>query len=112
MMGSGINTGRVLCVFALAITFESGALQARSCENLLALGSATTSITVAKTVVAGGVLERWVKKREAPARIIAAHSTAGKGDRTRPLCPYPQVARYNGAGSIDEASNFTCRAPP
>jgi feruloyl esterase len=45
------------------------------------------------------VIERWV----------AAHNTAGKVDRTRPLCPYPQVARYNGAGSIDEASNFTCR---
>jgi feruloyl esterase len=58
------------------------------------------------------VLERWVEKGEAPARIVAAHSTAGKVDRTRPLCPYPQVARYNGAGSIDEASNFTCRTPP
>jgi feruloyl esterase len=58
------------------------------------------------------LIERWVETGEAPARIIAAHSTAGKVDRTRPLCPYPQVARYNGAGSIDEASNFTCRAPP
>jgi feruloyl esterase len=58
------------------------------------------------------LIERWVEKGEAPARIIAAHSTAGKVDRTRPLCPYPQVARYNGAGSIDEASNFTCRPPP
>jgi feruloyl esterase len=57
------------------------------------------------------VLERWVEKGEAPARVIAAHSTAGKVDRTRPLCPYPQIARYNGAGSIDEASNFTCRLP-
>src|SRR6202166_1774006 len=55
--------------------------------------------------------ERWVEKGEAPARVIAAHSTEGKVDRTRPLCPYPQVARYNGAGSIDEASNFTCRLP-
>jgi feruloyl esterase len=58
------------------------------------------------------VLERWVEKGEAPARIIAAHSTAGKVDRTRPLCPYPQVARYTGAGSIDEASNFICRTTP
>jgi feruloyl esterase len=58
-----------------------------------------------------GLIERWVEKGEAPVRVIAAHSTAGKVDRTRPLCPYPQVARYNGAGSIDEASNFTCRAP-
>ena len=57
-------------------------------------------------------IERWVERGEAPARVIAAHSTAGKVGRTRPLCPYPQVARYNGAGSIDEASNFTCRLPP
>jgi feruloyl esterase len=57
------------------------------------------------------LLERWVEKGEAPTRVIAAHSTAGKVDRTRPLCPYPQIARYNGAGSIDEASNFTCRLP-
>jgi hypothetical protein len=28
--------------------------------------------------------------------------------RTRPLCPYPEVARYLGAGSIDEAANFAC----
>jgi feruloyl esterase len=57
------------------------------------------------------LIERWVEKGEAPERIVAAHSTAGKVDRTRPLCPYPHVARYTGAGSIDEASNFTCRAP-
>lgn len=32
-------------------------------------------------------------------------------DRTRPLCGYPDVARYDGSGSIDEASNFSCVAP-
>jgi feruloyl esterase len=32
--------------------------------------------------------------------------------RTRPLCPYPQVAKYQGAGSIDDAANFTCAPPP
>jgi len=31
--------------------------------------------------------------------------------RTRPLCPYPQVARYKGSGSIDESANFTCGNP-
>jgi feruloyl esterase len=35
----------------------------------------------------------------------------GKVVRTRPLCPYPEVARYKGAGSIDEAENFRCVAP-
>lgn len=59
-----------------------------------------------------GVMERWVERGEAPTRIIAAHRSAGRIDRTRPLCPYPQVARYDGAGSIDEASSFTCGLHP
>jgi feruloyl esterase len=58
-----------------------------------------------------GVMERWVEKGEPPASVVAAHHSAGKIDRTRPLCPYPQVARYNGGGSIDDASSFGCRAP-
>jgi len=37
-----------------------------------------------------------------------ADPTYGWTARTRPLCPYPQVARYLGAGSIEEAANFTC----
>jgi feruloyl esterase len=57
------------------------------------------------------VIEAWVENGKAPARIIAAHETAGKVDRTRPLCSYPQIARYNGSGSIDDASNFRCSAP-
>ena len=56
-------------------------------------------------------LEQWVEKGVAPDTLIASHSTDGKVDRTRPLCPYPQVARYKGTGSIDEAANFTCAAP-
>jgi feruloyl esterase len=56
-------------------------------------------------------LEDWVERGKAPDQIIASHSTAGKVDRTRPLCPYPQVAKYKGTGSIDEAANFVCRAP-
>ena len=56
-------------------------------------------------------LEQWVEKGKAPDQIIASHSTAGKIDRTRPLCPYPQVAKYKGSGSIDDAANFDCKAP-
>jgi feruloyl esterase len=58
-----------------------------------------------------GTLEQWVEQGKAPEKIIASHSTAGKVDRTRPLCPYPQVSKYKGAGSIDEASNFACQLP-
>jgi feruloyl esterase len=53
-------------------------------------------------------LEQWVEGGRAPDRIIASHLTAGVVDRTRPLCPYPQVARYTSQGSIDEAANFRC----
>ena len=53
-------------------------------------------------------LEQWVEKGVAPDKLIASHSTNGKVDRTRPLCLYPQVARYKGTGSIDEAANFAC----
>ena len=53
-------------------------------------------------------LEQWVEKGAAPDKLIASHSTNGKVDRTRPLCLYPQVARYKGTGGSDDAANFTC----
>jgi hypothetical protein len=56
-------------------------------------------------------LEQWVEQGKAPNQIIASHNTNGKIDRTRPLCPYPQVARYQGTGSPDEAANFICKSP-
>jgi feruloyl esterase len=54
-------------------------------------------------------LEQWVEQGKAPDAIVASHSTGGKVDRTRPLCPYPQVASYKGSGSIDDAANFVCK---
>jgi len=53
-------------------------------------------------------LEQWVEKGVAPEKVIASHVTNGKTDRTRPLCVYPQVARYKGTGSSDDAANFAC----
>jgi feruloyl esterase len=55
-----------------------------------------------------GSLDQWVTGGTAPTKLIASHRTKGAVDRTRPLCPYPQVAQYSGAGSIDDAANFTC----
>jgi feruloyl esterase len=55
------------------------------------------------------VLEDWVEKGIAPKQIIASHQTQGVVDKTRPLCPYPQVARYNGSGDTNNAANFTCK---
>jgi len=54
-------------------------------------------------------LSKWVEQGKAPERIEAARVRAGKTDRTRPLCPYPQVGVYNGSGSTDESANFSCR---
>jgi hypothetical protein len=48
----------------------------------------------------------WVEKGKAPDRIVAS-----RPGRTRPLCPYPKVAKYSGSGSIDEAENFDCTKP-
>jgi hypothetical protein len=53
----------------------------------------------------------WVEKNKAPESIAAARAVNNQVVRTRPLCPYPQVARYGGQGSIDEAKNFHCVAP-
>jgi len=53
----------------------------------------------------------WVEKGQAPASLLAKRIDGGKVVRSRPLCPYPQVARYTGEGSIDDAANFRCAAP-
>jgi Tannase and feruloyl esterase len=52
----------------------------------------------------------WVEKGQAPDMIVGAHIEGGKTTRTRPLCPYPEQAKYKGSGSIDAAESFTCVA--
>jgi pimeloyl-ACP methyl ester carboxylesterase len=55
---------------------------------------------------------RWVEDGEAPDHIDAElRNETGKLVRTRPLFPYPQVARYKGSGSTDEAANFVRSTP-
>lgn len=54
------------------------------------------------------VLEAWVENGQAPDSVLAVHRTDGEVDRSRPLCPYPEVAIYDGSGSTDEAANFVC----
>jgi feruloyl esterase len=55
-------------------------------------------------------LEQWREQGTPPSSILATHSTGGQIDRSRPLCPYPQIARYKGTGSVDQAENFSCAA--
>jgi feruloyl esterase len=56
-------------------------------------------------------LEQWVEHKKAPDQMIASRIRNGKVDRSRPLCPYPQVAVYKGSGSTDDAANFACKVP-
>jgi feruloyl esterase len=61
----------------------------------------------------------WVENDKAPDRIIYPHTTGGgmmsRGPaevyRTRPVCPYPEQARYKGSGDVNDAANFECVDP-
>jgi feruloyl esterase len=55
-------------------------------------------------------MERWRESGIAPARLIASRVSDNRVNMTRPLCPYPQVARYTGVGSTNDAANFVCQA--
>ena len=65
-------------------------------------------------------LQQWVEGGAPPQSVIASKYSndlakllgmpTGAPVRTRPLCPYPQVARWTGSGSTDEAANFACAA--
>jgi feruloyl esterase len=57
-------------------------------------------------------LEAWVERGTAPEQIVATkyegNNPRAGVERTRPLCAWPQMAKYKGSGSTDEASNFVC----
>jgi feruloyl esterase len=54
-------------------------------------------------------LERWRESAVAPDQVIATRvASNGRLEMTRPVCPYPQVARYTGVGSTNDAGNFSC----
>jgi feruloyl esterase len=70
-------------------------------------------------------LVNWVEKGIAPNSVTAKARGVGTNtiaalinaevptnwaaDRSRPLCPYPAVATYNGSGDVNQAANFTCK---
>ena len=67
-------------------------------------------------------LVNWVERGAAPQQIVASARGAGNAggvnadvpsswaaNRTRPLCPWPQVARYKGSGSVESAGSFSCQ---
>jgi hypothetical protein len=53
-------------------------------------------------------MERWVEQGTPPASMIA---TKANSPISRPLCPYPQLAKYKGTGDQNDAANFACAAP-
>ncbi|MEJ2009509.1 MAG: tannase/feruloyl esterase family alpha/beta hydrolase [Acidobacteriota bacterium] len=60
-----------------------------------------------------GALEQWVEHGVAPRTIIATKNAqpwnpASAVEMTRPLCPYPEIAKYKGSGDIHQAANFFC----
>jgi feruloyl esterase len=58
-------------------------------------------------------LEAWVEQGTAPARLIGTGTMVGEPAKplTRPLCPYPEIARYRGEGDPSKAENFSCAVP-
>lgn len=60
-----------------------------------------------------GALEQWVEKGKTPGTIIASKfekEARQHATMTRPLCPYPQAAKYKGSGDTNEAASFVCEA--
>lgn len=83
-----------------------------------AAGFARTFLVPGMTHCAGGpatdqfdglaALVDWVEAGRAPQQVLARGTQALPGV-SRPLCPWPQVARYNGSGDVNSAASFSCR---
>ena len=58
-----------------------------------------------------GPLVEWVESGSAPSRIVGARVVGAATEMTRPLCPYPEVARYDGSGDPDSEDSFACVEP-
>jgi feruloyl esterase len=57
-------------------------------------------------------LDTWVTQGTVPTRLNARDVDAnGTVLRSRPLCPYPQVAKYKDSGDVNDAGNFACTTP-
>jgi hypothetical protein len=57
-----------------------------------------------------GAIDAWADGGTPPVSLLASDPPSAPAKRTRPLCAYPNVARYKGNGSSDEASSFECAA--
>jgi feruloyl esterase len=55
-----------------------------------------------------GAMEQWREKSVTPTQLTAFNPTSGL---TRPLCAYPQAAKYKGSGNVKDAANWSCVNP-
>ena len=55
-----------------------------------------------------GTMEAWREKGVTPTQITAYNAQASL---SRPLCSYPQFAKYKGTGNVKDAANWSCVAP-
>nr|WP_245528393.1 tannase/feruloyl esterase family alpha/beta hydrolase [Gluconobacter morbifer] len=58
-----------------------------------------------------GAIDDWVVRQQAPEKIVASRVSDGNIVRTRPLCAWPKVARYDGQGDQNRAASFACVMP-
>ena len=57
-------------------------------------------------------MENWVEEGAMPEILEASHPASDTGEPfTRPLCAYPGIPRYSGAGDTADAANFFCGEP-
>jgi hypothetical protein len=57
-------------------------------------------------------IDAWAAGGKAPDRLIATRPAGPRQSlMSRPLCPFPQVDRYQGHGPVDQADSFVCAAP-
>jgi len=97
---------------------QSGGPAAKSCDSLASLALPNARITMARPVAAGA----FVPPGPPPVPVSMSYKgllptspcsrlLQGGVRRTRPLCAYPQIARYRGTGSTDDERNFECGPP-
>lgn len=54
------------------------------------------------------LLIQWVEQNAPPGTLMGRHVEDGKVSFTRPICPYPSVAKYKGLGNVQDGGNFSC----
>jgi len=70
-------------------------------------GHAHGSFDAAGGLTTIDALEAWAEQGQAPGNLVVTDTNAG-ANRTRPLCVYPTWPKYNGSGSLNSASSYTC----